>query len=158
MVDDICPVCRLFSLFLFVWSTKSWVFKRGLSCHFSGLLSGLVDGPSGHDLKERWDRTQDWDKGRVYILYAITDAWTVQVVVLDRYIQFITYVPWQDTASSCSDAYVICVASLVALTVVLSGIWIVTGSISSCKTITHDSFWCSGYKWNSSNNRGHNLI
>jgi hypothetical protein len=47
-----------------------------------GDLLGSDDGPGGDDLRDLRDGTRDWGKGRVYILYAITDANTIQAVVV----------------------------------------------------------------------------
>jgi hypothetical protein len=46
-----------------------------------GLL-GSDDGPGGDDLRDLRNGTRDWGRGRVYILYAITDANTIQAVVV----------------------------------------------------------------------------
>jgi hypothetical protein len=45
-------------------------------------MLSLDDGPGRDDLRDLQDGTQDWGKGRVYILYAITDANTIQAVVV----------------------------------------------------------------------------
>jgi hypothetical protein len=47
-----------------------------------GKLLGSDDGPGGDDLRDLRDGTRDWGKGRVYIPYAITDANTMQAVVV----------------------------------------------------------------------------
>jgi hypothetical protein len=46
------------------------------------VVLGSDDGPGGDDLRDLRDGTRDWGKGRVYILYAITDANTIQEVVV----------------------------------------------------------------------------
>jgi hypothetical protein len=45
-------------------------------------MLGSDDGPGGDDLRDLRNGTRDWGKGRVYILYAITDANTIQAVVV----------------------------------------------------------------------------
>jgi hypothetical protein len=42
------------------------------------LLLGSDDGPGKDNLRDLQDGMRDWGKGRVYILYAITDASTIQ--------------------------------------------------------------------------------
>jgi hypothetical protein len=48
----------------------------------SSSLLGSDDGPGGDDLRDLQDETRDWGRGRVYILYAITDVNTIQTVVI----------------------------------------------------------------------------
>jgi hypothetical protein len=50
------------------------------------IMLGSDDGPGGDDLRDLRDGTRDWGKGRVYILYAITDANTIQAVVVHHII------------------------------------------------------------------------
>jgi hypothetical protein len=69
---------------------------------FAITLLGLDDGPGREDLRDLRDGTRDWGKGRVYILYAITDAITIQAVVVYRTIHqsVSTPAPWPERDSA----------------------------------------------------------
>jgi hypothetical protein len=56
-------------------------------------MLGLGDGPSGNNLKDPQNGRRDYDKGRVYILYAMTDVNTIQAVVVHLIIHHVE--DWQ---------------------------------------------------------------